>query len=338
MNSRVKSADRRTAPLGLAPVAALVAALLASAAPTAHAAGTVAGTEIANTATATYATPAGPATISSNTVTLRVDERLDVTVTSADPGDVATTPGASGQVLKFTLTNGGNGPETFALTTVANLGGDDFDPAVTSIVLDTNGNGAYDAGVDTVYVAGSNDPVLQPDQALAVFVLSTIPGTVADGKRGRAELSAAARTGTGTPGTTFPGLGTGGVDAVVGATTAKSTGTGTYLVGAAALAFTKTASVADPFGGTKVLPGAVITYTLRAVTSGSGTLNNVQVADAIPAGTTYQPGTLTLDGAALTDAADGDAGTFTSGGVAVALGTVPASTTRIVTFKVKIAQ
>lgn len=333
MNSRGKTGDKSTAVRGLA----LAVALAAPALP-AHAAGTVAGTQIANTATATYTGPGGPTTISSNTVTLRVDERLDVTVASADPGDVTVSPGATGRVLKFTLTNGGNGLEAFSLATVANLGGDDFDPTVTSIVLDTNGNGAYDAGVDTAYVAGSNDPLLQPDQALSVFVLSTIPGSATDGKRGRAELTATARTGTGTPGTTFAGQGTGGVDAVVGATTARSTGGGAYLVSAASLAFVKSAAAADPFGGTRSLPGAVITYSLNATVTGSGMLSGVQVADPIPAGTAYQAGTLTLDGSPLTDATDSDAGAVTGSGVAVTLGNLPAGANRLITFKVKIAQ
>lgn len=333
MNSQAKTGDRGAALRGLA----LAAALALPALP-AHAAGTVAGTQIANTATATYTGPGGTTTISSNTVTLRVDERLDVTVASADPGDVTVAPGATGRVLKFTLTNGGNGPEAFGLTTVANLGGDDFDPTVTGIVLDTNGNGAYDAGVDTAYVAGTNDPLLQPDQALSVFVLSTIPGSATDGKRGRAELTTTAKTGTGTPGTTFAGQGTGGVDAVVGATTAKSTGGGAYLVSAATLAFVKSAAVADPFGGTRSLPGAVITYSLNATVTGSGTLSGVQVADPIPAGTTYQAGTLTLDGSPLTDAGDSDAGAVTGSGVAVTLGNLAAGANRLITFKVKIAQ
>ncbi|MFT4026666.1 MAG: hypothetical protein QM676_07690 [Novosphingobium sp.] len=331
MFSLALSGDRTAVVRGLA-----LAAAIAVPGGSAHAAGTAAGTEIVNTATATYAGPAGPTTISSNTVTLRVDERLDVTVASADPGDVGVSPGATGRILKFTLTNGGNGPEAFGLTAAADLGGDDFDPAVTAIVLDANGNGAYDAGVDTVYVAGSNDPLLQPDEALSVFVLSTIPGTAADGKRGRAELTAAAKTGTGTPGTTFAGQGTGGVDAVVGATTARSAAGGAYLVSAATLAFVKSAMVADPFGGSRSLPGAIITYSLAASVTGSGALAGVQVADPIPAGTTYQAGTLTLDGAALTDAADSDAGSFSGNAVAVSLGTLPAASNRLITFKVKI--
>src|SRR5829696_9168350 len=159
----------------LAAVTAVSAGIFAS---PALAAGTPAGTNITNVATATYELPnGGEASIDSNVVTLKVDELLDVSVAWGDPADVGTSPGQAGQLLKFTVTNGGNGAEGFTLATLANGGGDDFDPAVTGIVLDTNGNGAYDAGVDTVYAPGSNDPQLDPDQSITVFVLSTIPGS-----------------------------------------------------------------------------------------------------------------------------------------------------------------
>jgi len=316
---------------------ALLAALAAAPFSTAQAAGTPAGTNIANTATATFSGPGGdPQSVDSNTVTLRVDEVLDVSVASADTGEVGVTPGATNRILKFTLTNGGNGPEAFLLTAATNAGGDDFDPVLTSLVLDTNDNGAYDAGVDTVYAAGANDPLLQPDTSLTVFVLSTIPAGTSDGQRGQVGLTAAATTGTGAPVASFAGKGEGGGDAVVGATGAASTDDGVYHVSAATVALTKAASVAGPFGGTAAIPGAVITYTLTATISGSGSVNNVAVADPIPAGTTYSPGTLTLGGAPLTDVADADAGRFTGSGIAVALGTVGAGTTRVITFQVKI--
>jgi hypothetical protein len=48
--------------------------------PAAYAAGTLAGTDITNTATATYDTPTGPVTLDSNTVIINVDELLDVTI------------------------------------------------------------------------------------------------------------------------------------------------------------------------------------------------------------------------------------------------------------------
>jgi uncharacterized repeat protein (TIGR01451 family) len=301
------------------------------------AAGTPAGTSITNVATATYELPSGGETsIDSNVVTLKVDELLDVSVAWADPADVAASAGAAGQRLKFTVTNGGNGAEAFALATVATGGGDDFDPSVTSIVLDSNGNGAYDAGVDTVYASGSNDPELDPDESITVFVLSTIPASAGDGHRGRIDLTAVARTGSGAPGTSFAGLGQGGGDAVVGATGADGEDDGYYRVAKASVAFVKSATVADPFGGSSAAPGATITYTLAATVSGSGSLANLRVADAVPAGTTYKAGSLTLDGGPLTDAADADAGSFTGTGIAVALGTVASGTTKTITFQVKI--
>ena len=303
-----------------------------------QAAGTPAGTNINNVATATYeVVPGGPETkIDSNVVTLKVDELLDVTVVSADPSEVAVSPGASGQVLRFTVSNGGNGTESFRLGTIASGGGGDFNPAVTAIVLDSNGNNAYDAGVDTVYVAGSNDPELAADEAITVFVLSNIPAGPSDGQRGKIELNAAANTGTGTPGTSFAGKGQGGGDAVVGATGADAEDAGWYKVAKAAIAFAKSATVADPWGGTTQAPGATITYTLTATVSGTGSLANVRITDPVPAGTTFFPGSITLDGAALSDADDADAGRFSGAAVAVGLGTLASGASRTVTFKVKI--
>jgi uncharacterized repeat protein (TIGR01451 family) len=327
---RCAGAPRRIAAGTLCAVAACVAASPA------QSAGTPAGTNVQNVATATYGAPGSEQTVTSNTVTLKVDELLDVTVASADPGDVTVTPGATNQVTRFTITNSGNGNEAFTLTALGNGGGDDFDPSITSLVLDTNGNGAYDAGVDTTYVAGSNDPALAADASIVVFILSTIPSSATDGNRGRVDLLAAAKTGSGTPGTSFSGLGTGGSNAVVGASGADGTDDGYYAVASTSLAFTKSASVLDPFGGSNAVPGSTITYTLTATVSGSGSLPNVRVTDPIPSGSTYAPGSITLDGTGLTDAADGDAGAKNASAIAVNLGTVAAGTSRIITFKVTV--
>ena len=152
--SAKSSAFRKNA--ALTALAAASACVFAS---PALAAGTVAGTNITNVATATYDLPNGDeASVESNIVTLKVDELLDVSVAWGDPADVTTSAGGTAQPLKFTITNGGNGVESFTLGTIANGGGDDFDPTTTSIVLDTNGNGAYDAGVDTVYSSGATIP------------------------------------------------------------------------------------------------------------------------------------------------------------------------------------
>ena len=303
----------------------------------AHAAGTAAGTTISNTASATYTDPGGnPQTVPSNQVDLRVDEILDVTVATADPGDIVVTPGSTNRVLSFTVTNNGNGSEAFRLTPNGGIGGDQFDPTVTSIVLDSNGDGVYTAGIDTVYTPGSNDPVLAPDASIKVFVLSTVPGGVSDLDRAFVDLTAAAVTGTGAPGTSFAGQGQGGGDAVVGTTGADGTDRGRYIVQNATVAFTKSQSVRDPFGGTKSVPGSIVTYTLVATISGTGTLTNLAMGDPVPANTTYQIGTITLQGAPLSDAADVDAGEFASNAIAVRLGSVAGGQTRTVTFKVRI--
>lgn len=271
-----------------------------------------------------------------------MDELLDVAVTSADPGDIPTLPSGVNQVASFTVTNTGNGSESYGLAVTTALGGDQFDPTTTSIVLDTNGNGVYDAGVDTVYVAGTNDPVLAPDASIRVFVLSSIPGTAVDGDRGQLSLAAASRTLTGTPGASSTRQGQGGGDAVVGTSGGDGNATGAYIVQAASLSFAKTSSVVDPFGGTKIVPGSIVTYTLTATVGGTGALSSVVISDNIPASTTYEAATLTLQGSPLSDPSDADAGTFVPpagvvpGRVEVAMGSVPAGQTRTVTFRVRI--
>jgi uncharacterized repeat protein (TIGR01451 family) len=329
---------KRTRPLGSSFVkTALLAAGALHAPGQAQAAPTPAGTVINNSATATYDLPGGGQTIvTSNIVSLTVDELLDVGVAWTDGGDVGATPGAVNQVLTFRVTNAGNGGEAFRLTARDNGGGDDFDPSATSIVLDANGNGTYDPGLDTLYVAGANEPVLTPEQSAVVFVLSSIPAGAADAQRGRIDLVATAATGSGAPGSAFAGQGQGGGDAVVGATGADAEDDAYFKVSAGSVAFVKSATVADPFGGTAGVPGAIITYRLVATVSGSGSLANLRIADAIPAGTTYRPGTLTLEGGGLSDAADADAGEFGGTGIVVRLGNVSGGGARTVTFQVAI--
>lgn len=311
------------------------ASTLAMVPESALAAGTRAGTLIENTASATY--DVGPTQISvdSNTNTVRVDELIDAVVDWSDSADVTTLPGSTGQVLAFSITNNGNGEESFSLSTVSTLGGDDYDPTVTTIVID-DGDGVYEPGQDTVYVPGSNDPVLQPDASVTIFVLSTTPTGADDGDRGGVRLVAASRTGTGAPGTSFAGQGEGGGDAVIGTTGGDGSDDGFYAVSAATVALTKSAVVLNQFGNADPIPGATITYTIEATTTGSGSLANLAINDAIPSGTTYVAGSLRLGATVLTDATDADAGRFASNAITVSLGTVPGGQTRTVTFQVTI--
>lgn len=314
-----------------------VAVLSAFMAPAAFAAGTAANTAILNTATATYtdSNTGSPATASSNTVTVRVDEILGVTTVSNNPGPVSVSSADNDDVLSFTVSNPGNGDEAYRLTVNAALAGDQFDPTDIKIYLDSNGNGAYDP-TDALYVPGSNDPLLTPDQSIVVFVTADTPAGRANGDLGNLSLTATATTGSGTPGTTFAGAGTGGVDAVVGPTTATASANGGYLVSQLTTSLVKSQTTADPFGGTNAVPGAVITYTLNLSAAGTGSLNGALISDVIPANTTYVAGSIRLNSAVLTDGVDADAGRFTGSAVEVNLGNLTAPAAQSVQFQVRI--
>jgi uncharacterized repeat protein (TIGR01451 family) len=310
--------------------------------------GTSAGTDITNIATATFTDPVnGPQTVNSNPEVLRVEEILDVTITGNDAGNVTAMSPDSNRVLSFTLTNTGNGPETFALSTVSNLGGDQFDPANVRIYLD-NGDNIFNLLSDTLLVPGSNDPILAADASRRIFVVSDMALGLSNSDIGLVRLVAEAFTvqatvGPDAPGTPFAGQGANGTDAIVGTTQADATGQNGYIVSLITTTFTKASSVLNQFGGSDPLPGATITYTLTFNVAGVGTLTGTQIVDPIPANTTYVANSLTLDGNPLTDATGDDAGRFnttpTPDQIEVELGTagsVTAPATHVITFQVTI--
>jgi uncharacterized repeat protein (TIGR01451 family) len=283
------------------------------AAASAHALGTVAGTTIQNTAQITYNVGATTLSATSNTTTITVAEILDVAVT-LNTAAVSVAPGATQQELVFTVTNTGNGTETFSLAGLSTLPGDQFDPIPASpfIYFDTDGSGDFSAG-DTPYVASTNDPVLVSTGAgssVRVIVLNDIPSAVADGNRGRSQLAATASTGSGVAGTLFAGQGDGGLDAVVGTTGAAAQAFGEYLIEALQISAVKSQTVLDQFGGMRPIPGARITYQIVVTATGTGSATTVNFSDSIPANTTYVPGSLSLNSAALSDTTGNDAGEY----------------------------
>ncbi len=302
----------------------------------AHAVGTVAGTDIDNTATVTYDVAGTTVITTSNTLTITVAEILDADVTLQSP-QVPVAPGDSNRELLFTLTNTGNGDEAFTLAIDSVIAGDDFDPvpATPAIYFDTDSSGDLSPG-DTPYNPGVNDPLLAPDASVDVLIANDIPAGLADGNIGQSALTADASTGTGAPGDTFAGQGVGGVDAVVGASGASDTDTGEYIVSNVTVSSVKSATVLDPFGGTQPVPGAEITYQIVVTVTGTGTAVNAAFSDAIPVNTTYLPGSITLNGASLTDAPDADEGAFVAAGtptVTVTLGDLTqASGAQTITF------
>lgn len=261
---------------------------------------------------------------------------LGVNVVSNDAGNVLVRSPDSSRVLSFTVSNIGNGDEAFRLDANTAISGDQFDPQFQKLVIDSNNNGVYDPTTDVVYTPGSNDPLLAPDQSVRIFLVSNIPANQVDGASGRAVLQATAVTGSGTPGTDFPGKGDNGVDAVVGVTGATAQAQGIYQVSAVTLSMIKSQTISNANGDNLPRAGSTVTYTLTLQASGSGSAYNVSVTDPIPAGVSYIAGSLKLDGVALSDAADADAGQFSSNTVAVQLGQVQAPSTHTVVFQVTV--
>lgn len=275
------------------------------------AAGTAVGTLIENAATVDFIQGGSQQQVVSNTTSFVVAERIDVVVT-LQSGQVAVAPSAVDQALLFTVTNTGNGSETLQLAVNSIVAGDDFDPVPATpdaIYFDTNASGDFDVG-DTAYVPGGNDPLLGPDESVSVLVLNAIPGSVANGQTGRSELIATAATGSGAPGTVYAGQGDGGVDAVVGATGATAAVFGEYLVDDVSISVVKAQAVSDPNGGNEPIVGATITYTISVEVVNAGTAAAATIRDAIPTWSTFVPGSITLNGTAISDAMDGDAGEY----------------------------
>lgn len=279
-----------------------------------RAAGTPAGTSIDNVATVDFELGGVPTTLDSNTVTFLVLERLDVLVTLQSP-QLVVAPNQTDAALLFTVTNTGNGSDEYELFIDSALVGDDFDPvpAVPAIYFDTDASGDFNVG-DIAYVPGGNNPILAADESVDILLVNNIPGGLGNGNLGRSELAVASSVGTGAPGTTFAGLGDGGVDAIVGATGAAAAVFGEYLVSDVAINMIKSVVISDLLGGTEPSVGATLTYTITTEVTSAGTANASVFVDAIPAFTTFVADSIFLNGNNLTDGIDADVGELDTSG------------------------
>ncbi len=288
---------------------------------TAHAVGTAAGTNISNSATATYSVNgvAAPPVVSS--ITLRVDELISVRVTAPATSTPVNTPDTN-KVLVFTVTNVGNGAESFNLTPNLSPAAppDQFNPTPGSagqLFIDSNNNGLFDSGTDQLIPPGAPTVTLNADQVMRILFVSNIPGALVNGNQGAVTLTAASTTpgaAGAAPGTILANLGTptsggGTVDAVVGVgpggaadSGSDDVATGIYVVATVTVTLNKVVlAVTSPFGVTTtgcnvasppaacnaIVPGTIVQYQVTVTITGDGTAQNVQVTDNIPANTTY---------------------------------------------------
>jgi len=303
----------------------------------AWAVGTAAGTSISSTATLSYTLGADPTPLTATASNqFDVQEVINVVLVWQDAANVSVGTPHSNRILRFLLTNTGNGPETFQLSADAALAGDQFNPGAPALWIESNGATGLQAD-DTPY--GAAGITLPADGSALVYLVSTIPAGLADGDIGAIRLSGASMTpgAAGQPaGTLLPGAGAGSVDAVVGTSQAQAAATGSFQVATVAVTLSKSiARIIDPFGGDRPYTGARVTYRIAVDLTGSGTAEALTITDAIPADLTFAPGSLVLDGAAQTDAADGDAGDFNisaAGTVTVNLNDTAAPAAHVIEF------
>ncbi len=324
---------------------ALAACLVGLWAGSAGALGTAAGTTITSSSTVTYTMGGSPQTGTASN-SFDVLEVIDCVVTWQDAANVPVSTPHTDRVLTLQLANTGNGPEDFRVAGDASLGGDDFNPVVQDLYLESNtiaGLQMSGATPDTVY-AGT-DIALAADGTQLIYVVSSIPGGLADGNLGQAQLTAQAQTAGAAgaaPGTVLAGAGFNSVDAIVGTTQADGDDTGVYEVSVAAVALVKSIQqIADPYGGNRPYPGAVVTYRINVNVSGSGTAQAVVVTDAIAADMTYVAGSLRLDSVPQTDADDAptdssDFGVTTANTITVNLGDTAAPAAHTIEFNATI--
>lgn len=321
------------------------------------AAGTPSGTTISNSATLTYAIGAGPVTtLASNTVSFVVDKKVNLLVTEVTGSATSVSIGQAGAVTTFSVTNLGNDAQGFTLAAALASGNpatggippfttNNFSATGLQVYVDSNGNGIYDAGVDTA----TSIPTLAAGASQTVFIVASIPGTASSGQQSVVSLTATAVV----PATmaalvATAGPNTAGVDTVFAdgagvvdiANDAKYSAYAAYLVNGVNVVVTKTVPIVlDPVGTTPngvLMPGSVMTYQIAVALAGTGTATNLVITDPLPAENTYVPNSITVGGVAKTDAADADNAQFSANTVTVTLGNVVSPANIVITFKATI--
>lgn len=313
----------------------------------AFAAGTTQGTSITNNVNVNFQVGGVPQTQASASDVFVVDRKVIFSLEEKAPtGTTNVSPGQTGQITTFVLTNTSNDTLDFTITpsqlvggTAAHGGTDAFNVTNLLVCLDANADNTCDSAATATLTI--ND--LIADANTTILVVGDIPLSATNGQVAGISLSAAALNSNGTAITaatdaTVNGAGT--VETIF-ADTAKSGNGGTsaardgidvatddYTVQAAVLSVFKTSRIiSDGVSSSnfKSVPGAVVEYCISvANAAGGATATNISISDLVPTNTTYQAGTIRVNGTVtspgasqtcaagtvVTDASDADAGSF----------------------------
>ncbi|HEX5362447.1 MAG TPA: DUF11 domain-containing protein [Fluviicoccus sp.] len=278
---------------------------------TAFAAAPDAGQVIGNTASATYSDGSGVTrNATSNNVNTSVLQVASFTLTSNNTKYVT----LGGQVVyPHTLTNTGNGTDTFQLN-AANQAGTDFNLGTLRIYADADNNGIADDAVNLIGQTVS----LPRDGVFTFVVVGSAPSTgIADGDSAVVDVTADSQV--------YEGNVTEDPADVTNVDTA-------ILTADAVINVVKSANVSQG------LTGTLITYTLAYTNSGNNTATGVTLTDVIPAGTTYVAGSGKWNGATQTDAvgAPDDVFSITGSTITAAIGSVGQNVSGEIKFTVQV--
>ncbi|MBL8518880.1 MAG: DUF11 domain-containing protein [Betaproteobacteria bacterium] len=273
----------------------------------------LAGTTIGNQAAATYTDGSAISrTATSNTVNTVVQQVASFTLTATQ-----TKTSAPGAPISFshTITNTGNGADSFNLA-VVNNGGDNFDLTGLTILADTNCDGVGESAITSV------GPLAAFSGSACVVVQGNVPGTATSGQQSLVTITA--------------------TSAFNVAVTQNNIDT-TVVTGNAVVNITGK-SISAPSGN----PGSgPYTYTITFTNTGAATAQNVIIGDIVPTGMTYAAGSgrWSVTGATvLTDASnvDNQSGIIydfnvtTAGAVTAVIASIAPNVTQNITFQVNV--
>jgi uncharacterized repeat protein (TIGR01451 family) len=244
--------------------------------PTGATAQTAAGTSIGNQASATYTDSSSVSrTATSNVVTTVVQQVASLTLTAN--GAKTASPG-SPVFYPHTLTNTGNGSDSFTLSLPAQSGA--FTLTGTHIYLDANGDGIPDNFVDLTGTSVTVTPGAA--NAFKFVITGTVPPGATTGQTNN-----------------FPVTATSVFDNTKAATDTDVT----TVTPNAVINLNKTMSA-----NSGASPSGPYTVTLTYTNSGNNTATTVNISDALPAGMTYvaASGRWSVTGATVLTDATGD--------------------------------
>jgi uncharacterized repeat protein (TIGR01451 family) len=320
---------------------------------------TAPGVDILNNVTVDFQVGGVAQTQATASDTFKVDRKILFTVVERTP--TATTnvsPGQTGAITSFTVTNTSNDVLDFALT-AANLAGgaaprgtDTIDVSNLLICLDADNNGACDAAATATLTL--ND-LAKDGGTTTVLILGDVAAGATTGQLAGVRLTATARN---SDGTAITGVAT---DATVNTTAVETIYADTgrdgvesalddYTVAAAALSVFKSSKVITDGVSTtnpKAIPGATVEYCISvANAAGSAVATNINIGDLIPANTTFVAGSILVDanvtspGSAAQSCTAGNPGgtyvTTPAPKVSGALSNITGGTARALIFRVTI--